>query len=452
MDITTLLQFSEGKTLEFKQNLNSHDGVLRTIIAFANTAGGTLVIGVEDKTKNVVGVEDPLSMEERLANIINDGISPRIIPNIEITPWRKTYLLVVEIYPSNNRPHFLKNKGLEKGTYIRIGSTNRIADSIIINELKRISLLESYDEQPLPEINSESIDFKAASEQFSEYRKLKKSDLETLKLVTKYQGITVPTIGGIILFGKNREKYFPDAWIQAGCFKGQDKQIILDTREIHTFPAIAVHEAISFLQKHLLQTITISGIKRNEQWCIPLVAIREALVNAIVHADYAQRGSPIRIAVFSDRIEIENPGLIPFNLSFDDLYRGVSKLRNPVIGRVFYELKLIERWGSGIRRMIEVCRQAGLEKPILEEIGTHFRVTIHMEQKYPYTSSLDEVDKAILNLLKKDKGLSTKQIADKIALSTRATRSRLINLISNGLIVEIGSGPRDPKKKYFRPK
>jgi len=168
------------------------------------------------------------------------------------------------------------------------------------------------------------------------------------------------------------------------------------------------------------------------------------------HADYAQRGSPIRIAIFNDRIEIENPGLIPFNLTFEDLYRGISKLRNPVIGRVFHELKLIERWGSGIRRMIEACLNAGLERPVLEEIGTHFRATIYTEQRYPkFTGKLDEIDRSILDILKNENGLSTKHIADKITLSPRATRSRLLELVNNGLITEVGSGPRDPKKKYF---
>ncbi len=451
MDITTLLQSQEGKSLEFKQDLSSHEGVLRTLVAFANTSGGTLVIGVEDKTKKILGIDEPLDMEERLANIISDGISPRLVPNIEISPWRKTYLILIEVYPSNNRPHYLKSKGLEKGTYIRIGSTNRLADSIMINELQRITRSESYDEQPMPELNSEAIDFRVTSELFSEYRKLKKSDLETLKLIIKYQGRDVPTIGGIILFGKDREKYFPDAWIQAGRFKGKDKRDIIDSQEIHSYPVIAVNEAVNFVQKHIMQAVEIRGVQRSEKWSVPMVAIREAIINAVAHADYAQRGSPIRIAIFNDRIEIENPGLIPFNLTLEDLYRGISKLRNPVIGRVFHELKLIERWGSGIRRMIEACLNAGLEKPVLEEIGTHFRVIIFTEQKHARISGLDEIDQSILGLLKKDKeqGLSTKQIADKISLSARATRSRLIELVKHGLVVEVGSGPRDPKKKYF---
>lgn len=450
MDITTILQNPEGKTLEFKQDLSSHEGVLRALIAFANTAGGSLVIGVEDKSKNIIGVGDPLAMEECLANIISDGIAPRLVPNIDILPWRNTYLMLVQVYPSNNRPHFLKSKGLEKGTYIRVGSTNRLADSIMINELQRVTRSEAYDELPMLDLDSEAIDFRVASELFSDYRKLKKSDLETLKIVTKDQGRIVPTIGGMLLFGKDREKYFPDAWVQAGRFKGKHKKDIIDSQEIHTYPILAVDEAINFIKKHFMQSMEISDTRRREQWNIPLVAIREAVINAIVHADYAQRGSPIRIAIYDDRIEIENPGLIPFNLTLEDLYNGISKLRNPVMGRVFHEIKLIERWGSGIRRMLETCVENGFEKPLFEEVGTHFRVTIWVERKKVMNlTSLEKIDKQILDVLKEYEGLSTQQIADKINRTARSTRTRLISLIERGLVVEIGTSPQDPKRKYF---
>jgi predicted HTH transcriptional regulator len=96
------------------------------------------------------------------------------------------------------------------------------------------------------------------------------------------------------------------------------------------------------------------------------------VINAVAHADYAQRGAPIRIAIFDDRLEIENPGLHPFGLTVPDLEHDISKLRNRVIGRVFHALGLIEQWGSGIQRMTAACREAGLPDPRLEEIATRF--------------------------------------------------------------------------------
>ena len=215
--------------------------------------------------------------------------------------------------------------------------------------------MNSFDEQAIPDLNSEAIDFRAASELFAPYRQLTAQALSTLRITTEHQGHQVPTIGGLLLFGKDRFARFPDAWIQAGRFAGTNRARLIDSTEIRSFLPRAADEAIAFAQKHLTRESIIEGLRREDRWSVPMVAIREALMNAIVHADYAQQGAPIRIAVFDDRIEIENPGLLPFGLTIEDIRQGVSKLRNRVIGRVFHELHLIEQWGSGIQRMTAAC-------------------------------------------------------------------------------------------------
>jgi len=169
-------------------------------------------------------------------------------------------------------------------------------------------------------------------------------------------------------------------------------------------------------------------------------------MNAIVHADYSQQGAPIRLAIYDDRIEVENPGLLPFGLTVADIRQGVSKLRNRVIGRVFHELRLIEHWGSGIPRMTSACRDAGLGDPTLEEIGVHFRVTIHTARVKQ--AATNQTDRKILSLLGSKGSLSTAPIAKYVRLSQRATLTRLQTLKSRGLIVEIGTGPHDPKRQY----
>lgn len=448
MDLVDLLKRPEGKTLEFKRDLSSPDGVLRTIIAFANTAGGTLLLGVEDTTRHVRGVAKPLAMEERLASLISDSIAPRLLPELEILPWRRTQVIAVQVYPSPNRPHFLKRAGFETGVYVRVGSTNRCADREMIEELRRFARGEAYDEQVMPEFDSEAIDFRAASESFASVRKLKRPDLETLRLIDKHQGRKAPTVGGLLLFGKDRERYFPDAWIQAGRFHGTDKTRITDSAEIRSYPVYAVAEAIAFVQKHALHGIEIGAVRRKERWNLPPAAVREAVINAVVHADYAQRGAPIRISIFNDRLEVENPGLLPFGLTVDDLRHGISKLRNRVIGRVFHELGLIEQWGSGIQRMTTACLEAGLAVPTLEEIGTHFRVTLFTARTR--APSLDKTDQTILDALTGDEGLSTQEVAAIISLSPRATRTRLFKLVERGLVREVGTSPQDPKRRYFR--
>jgi predicted HTH transcriptional regulator len=168
-----------------------------------------------------------------------------------------------------------------------------------------------------------------------------------------------------------------------------------------------------------------------------------------VHADYAQHGAPIRIALFDDRLEVDNPGLLPFGLTIEDIQKGISKLRNRVIGRVFQELGLIEHWGSGIQRMTAACQERGLDAPRFEEIGTHFRVTMSaIRRRVP---AQDKPDQAILGALAASSagGLSTSQIAKRIGLSPRAARTRLASLVERGLVAVIGSGPQDPQRRYY---
>lgn len=448
MDFLEALKSPEGKTLEFKRDLSSPDGVLRTLVAFANTAGGTLLIGVADRTRNVQGVQEPLDLEERLANLISDRISPRLIPELEILPWRGTHMLAVEVYPSPARPHYVRREGLERGAYVRVGSTNRRADRELLEEMRRFARGETYDEQAMPDLDSEAIDFQAASESFKALRALKRSDLESLRIVTRHQRRKVPTIGGMLLFGKDRTRYFPDAWVQVGRFRGTDKSRIDDNAEIRLHLVPSVEAAIAFVEKHAFHGADIGAVRRKERWNLPPVAVREAVINAIVHTDYAQRGAPIRISIFDDRLEVENPGLLPFGLTVEDLRRGISKLRNRVMGRVFHELGLIEQWGSGIQRMTAACRDAGLDAPALEEIGTRFRLTLYTIPSGP--PETDAVDQGILEALSTDDGLSTRQIADAIGRTPRSTRTRLIKLVDRGLVREVGTSPQDPKRRYYR--
>jgi ATP-dependent DNA helicase RecG len=176
MEIMQYPKQQEGKTLEFKRDLSSPDKVLRTVVAFANTAGGVLLIGVEDGTRAVRGVTHPLEEEERLANLIADGISPQVVPDMEILAWRKTYILCLRIHPGSTRPYFLRGLGPDKGVFIRVGSTNRIADRHMVDELRGVVRNECFDESPMTNLNSEAVDFRAASECFEPVRRLKRRD------------------------------------------------------------------------------------------------------------------------------------------------------------------------------------------------------------------------------------------------------------------------------------
>lgn len=160
------LKKDEGKTLEFKENSRSKAKIIRTIVAFANTAGGTLVIGVRDKTKEVIGVSDALMEEEKISNMIADCIKPSLIPDIQIVSWRDRELVALTV-PHTVGPFYIASEGDEKGVYIRLGSTNRRAGIEMIEEIRSLARNICFDELPCTEINSEAIDFRAASEFFS---------------------------------------------------------------------------------------------------------------------------------------------------------------------------------------------------------------------------------------------------------------------------------------------
>jgi predicted HTH transcriptional regulator len=447
--VSDLLARHEGKTLEFKRDLSARDSILRTIVAFANGAGGTLLVGVEDRTRRVRGVPHPTLEGERLANLVTDGIDPRVVPEIEIVPWRRAHLLLVRVFPSPLRPHHLQRLGPERGCYVRVGATNRRADAAQIAEIGRFVRGRTFDEEPRPDLDSEAIDFRAASECFEPIRKLRRSDLVTLGLRVRHQRRVVPTVGGILLFGVDRGREFPDAHVRVGAFEGTDRSRILDSAVIRDHLPLAVEAALRFVRRNTRRGLVVSGGGRHAETSeYPVVAVREAVTNAIVHADYSQTGSPLRIAVFHDRLEVENPGGLPPGLTVEDVRRGVSKLRNRVIGRVFHDLRLIEQWGSGIPRMVGACRQAGLLDPVLEELGTGFRVTIWNEQlREP---DLEGLDRDILDFLSERETAATREIADHIDRTPRTTRSRLRRLEELGHIVAIGSGPRDPRRVYRR--
>ena len=146
-----------------------------------------------------------------------------------------------------------------------MGSTNRRADLFLVEEMRHYNQVSSFDEQPRPELNSQAIDFRAASEFFKPIRKLKRPELQTLKVVTNYQGRIVPTIGGILLFGTDRLNHYPDASIQAGRFSGNDRRRIFDSTEVRTYLPGAAEDVIAFLRNHMAREAVIGSTRRQIQ-------------------------------------------------------------------------------------------------------------------------------------------------------------------------------------------
>jgi predicted HTH transcriptional regulator len=447
MKIDVLLATPEGKRLEFKRDLSSTRPLLRTLCAFANTAGGTLVIGVDDD-RSIRGLADPLHIESRLTNIVHDSITPSLVPEVDVIAWRSTHLVVVTVHLSSARPHRVTAD--VDTVYVRLGASNRRADDELIAEMKRSVRFESYDELPVPSEPINAVDLAAARAEFAQRRTIQRRDLRTLGLAASHQGREVPTVGGLVLFGRDRNT-FPDASIRCARFEGTDRARILDTAEpVPTSLPSMVRDAQAFTERHMAGSILIAGLRNRIERPIPVPAIREALVNAAVHADYSQKGGPIRVALFDDRLEVENPGLLPFGVAVEDLTTGVSRVRNRVVARTFKELGYIEQWGSGITRMLDETRAAGLPQPTFEEIGGRFRVTLWATTANEPQLSPDQ--QRLLDALGRAgaTGLATADLAAAIGRSTRTARTHMTRLVALGLAIEIGSGPTDPRRRYVR--
>lgn len=453
VDIRDIASSPEGKTLEFKRDLPSIKPILKTLIAFANTAGGTLLIG-KDNDGTIIGIDDVFGAEEKLANAIADSIYPPLMPEIEITSLDGKSIILIRVAHWRG-PFYLKSQGPEEGVYVRLGSTNRVAGLEIIAELKRSLSNTSFDQMPCPDVDVGGLDLERIKQAFSNVgRKVGQKELETLGILVSYAGKLVCTNGGIILFGKDeyREKYFPNAIVRCARFQGTNKVDFIDQYDCEGTIIEAMKEVHNFIRRNTRLAAKIDAIHRKDIPEYALVAIREVLTNALVHADYSIKGMNPRVAIFSDRLEIENPGMLPFGYTMDEFMAGVSHIRNKVIARVFRELHLIEQWGTGYRRISEACSAGGYQTPAWEELGTAIRVVFR-----PHVAAQERPEavfikgskeptmrqQKILYFLSNKEPLSARKIYIELGekISERALRNDLLELKAQGLLKMKGSGP-----------
>ena len=395
INIEKIIRSREGKTLEFKRDIFSFKPIMKTLVAFANTAGGILIIGREDDG-TIRGVSDALQVEESLANAISDSIAPAMMPEIEIFSIKGRQLVLLKIAHWRG-PFYLKSEGPEHGVYIRLGSTNRKAGPEILAELNRLILGVSFDQMPCGEIDKNHLELKKVQSVFIPVNKSIDSEkLETLGLIVPYAGKKVLSNGGVILFAreKYRNQYFPDARVSCARFRGTDKSDFIDRLDIEGSILDAIESVPKFIMRNTRLYSKIETFRREDIPAYSELAVREVLVNALSHTDYSLTGMRIMVSIYSDRMEIQNPGMFPFGMTFEDFKAGVSKVRNRVIARVFRELGLMEEWGSGYRRIVNSCRTGGYPEPEWIELGSVMRVVF-----YPHPEVCEEqIDNVSVNV------------------------------------------------------
>jgi predicted HTH transcriptional regulator len=364
----------EGKTLDYKRDLSSSDRVLRTLVAYANSAGGAVVIGVDDD-HNVVGVNDPDMEENRLANLILNGVEPRLLPSIERMTVAGQTLLIARVYPATRPPHWVAAEGPDEGVYVRLGSSTVKADRSIIAEFRRRADGLVFDTLPNGRAVDSGLDDEAITAAFPD-RDLDQAK-QVLGLAAVEQGRVVPTNGGVLLFGQGREWLFPDAWVQCARFRGTKRRDFDDQVELYVHLLDAVDKVDEFIRKHAFRAARFDGWRRRDSWSVPLDILRELTINALVHSDYSIVGGPIRVAFFDNRVEIESPGGLMPGLTVEMMKAGVSRIRNQVIARVFREVGLIEAWGSGVREVFDKAAEYDLPEPEIVEFPGRLRWIVH---------------------------------------------------------------------------
>ena len=364
----------EGKTLEFKRDLSSPTKPLRTIVAFANSAGGRLVIGVDDDGI-VVGVPDPLTEEERITSLIADRISPQLVPAIDLMTVGEATVLVVDVPLSTRRPHFMADQGPDHGVYVRLGSTTRQADPALVAELERNARGVAFEDLPEPRASLDDLDLRTLSELRG--RNTEVDDLVALGFAIKQGSKIVPTYAGILAACADPTRFLPSAWVQCGRLRGASGTDIFDQTEIHGPMPRAVDRVMEFLLKHAYKSAVFGDVRRRDVYSIPVEAIREVVVNALVHASYAERGTPIRVGFYDDRIQVDSPGLLLPGMTIDSMRRA-SRLRNPSLARVFREAGIMEQWGTGVQRVYDQIAAVGLPEPHVEEIMDRLRFTVYV--------------------------------------------------------------------------
>lgn len=360
-EIEDLLGRQEGRTLEFKKTLPSNSDIAKTAVAFANDAGGDIVIGVDDR-RNIVGLpeEDLPRIEEQISNLIYDRCYPSILPDISFLSTDGRNVVRVRIYRGSTPPYYLKAEGKVKGTYIRVGSNNRLADEEVIMELERRRRNISFDAEIVLEKTVSELDCSDFRKIYAEKtgEELDSGALEKLELVREERGEKYPTNALVLLSNDQlKAKMFPNAKIECALFKGHNPDNFIDRKTIDGSIALQAEEAFSFVKRHINESAEVQGIYTVTHWEYPVKAIREIIRNAVVHRQYSLLGKDIKIAVYDDMVEITSPGLVPPSIDYSAMESRQSDARNKTIAPVFKKLGIIDQWGNGLKMVADELKK-----------------------------------------------------------------------------------------------
>lgn len=433
------MAFVESEVVELKAEVVGD--ICKEVIAFANTKGGTLYIGVSNDG-SVEGVKNADQVILQLNNMIRDSIKP----DVTMFVGYKTQhvgdkdIIAVTIQKGTDRPYYLGSKGLKpSGVYVRNGTSSDPATDTAIRRMIKETDGDSFESMRSLEQN---LSFEAAKKQFEKQN----IPFDTAKMQT----LGMISADGIY---SNVALLLSDqcpSTIKAATFSGEDKGSFQDRREFGGSLFQQMEELYSYLDMRNQTKATFDGLYRIDTRDYPENALREALLNSLVHRDYSFRASTL-VSVYADRIEFVSVGGLPSGIELDDIMLGLSVCRNPKLAAIFYRLQLIEAYGTGMPKIMRAYTESEL-KPKIEVSSNAFKITLpNRNAGANHTETLVGTvkgdEKRILDFIGSH-GHIVRSDVDQLLEVSQATANRILKrMVAEGLIYQDGNGR---KTKYRR--
>lgn len=457
---------TETDNVEFKDARGGIPGDLwKTISSFSHKPkGGIIVFGVkEDRDNNTIQIVGNLNLailQEKIAELLSNVIRNHGTVNIKIFEYEKKQLLalVIDETPDEKKPCFNYTLGLPRGACIREGNTDRVITDEEMRAFIRNSSLYKFDKTQANGAELSMLD-KEKIKGFLEKSaiKTKRDNLDNqptekvlmnLGLADKFENTVLPTVAGFLIFSvgdPQRLRDFSRYVIRCVSFSGDSvSSPIIDKQDIVGSLDQQIDEMQKFILKNIKLKAVISGTKRVEEYEYPEDAIRELVANSVIHRDYMITETYTQVNVFSNRIEISNPGNLPPGVTVANI-KDSQFSRNEILAEILKDMDYLEEYGRGIDIVFSRMSEMGLLGPIFKNMSNSFKVIL-LGEKF---KELNERQISIWNLIQEKKVIKSKELRETSSFSRATIANDLATLLSIGLIDQKGSG-RDTyyKTKY----
>lgn len=421
-----IMRMYESETVELK-TIYTPD-LKKEIVAFVNTKGGTMYIGVQDNGE-IVGLDNVDFVMQQISNALRDGIRPDVsmFTDIELVQEDNKNLIKVTVNQGTRKPYYLSDKGLKQaGVYVRSGTTSAPASEDAIRQMIKMTDGDSFENNRslIQDLTFTSLN-----------KEMERRHLEFSPMQMKNLGILssddIFTNLGLLLSDQCKHS------IKFAIFQGNDKLVFRDRKELVGSLFDQITDAFKTIDFYNSTKATFHDLIRTDQRDYPEDALREALLNAVVHREYSFSGSTI-INLYSDRLEIISLGGLVSGLSLEAAMLGASQPRNEKLASLFYRMKLIEAYGTGISKIIS-CYKGLPVQPKFENVEGAFRVVlpnIHVQS----ISADNEKYLPVLRLFEKQKEITRSDVEQVLGIGTTHAVNTLKDMLDKELIKKVSRG------------